>query len=164
MEILKLSTIIDNFLNEKIIVMFMYLNNLKKLRLDNELKQEDVAYILNCKRATYSAWERKRSMIPLPIADKLALYYHVSLAYILGLEKNSKKVSYQKIDYNKFLENILLCKIKYNHTYEDLAEYLKCNKSTVFRYFNGKMPFKIDILIRLSKLYRIDLDSLCGRK
>ncbi len=103
-------------------------------------------------------------MIPLPIADKLALYYHVSLAYILGLEKNSKKVSYQKIDYNKFLENILLCKIKYNHTYEDLAEYLKCNKSTVFRYFNGKIPFKIDILIRLSKLYRIDLDSLCGRK
>mgnify|MGYP002560272234 FL=1 len=110
MEVLKLSTIIDNFLNDKIIVMFMYLNNLRKLRLDNELKQEDVAYILNCKRATYSAWERKRSMIPLPIADKLALYYHVSLAYILGLEKNSKKVSYQKIDYNKFLENILLCK------------------------------------------------------
>ncbi|HIS87198.1 MAG TPA: helix-turn-helix transcriptional regulator, partial [Candidatus Caccenecus avistercoris] len=45
-----------------------------------------------------------------------------------------------------------------------LAEYLKCNKSTVFRYFNGKIPFKIDILIRLSKLYRIDLDSLCGKK
>lgn len=77
--------------------MFMYLNNLKKLRLDNELKQEDLAYILNCKRATYSAWERKRSMIPLPVADKLALYYHISLAYILGLEKNSKKVSYQKL-------------------------------------------------------------------
>ena len=92
----------------------MYLNNLKKLRLDNELKQEDLAHILNCKRATYSAWERKRSMIPLPIADKLALYYHVSLAYILGLEKNSKKVSYQKIDYKsnitilmKILLNIL---------------------------------------------------------
>ena len=30
--------------------MFMYLNNLKKLRLDNELKQEDLAHILNCKR------------------------------------------------------------------------------------------------------------------
>lgn len=146
------------------VVMFMYLNNLKKLRLDNELKQEDLAQILNCKRATYSTWENQRSMVPLSVADQLALYYHVSLAYILGLEKTSKKVAYQKINYNKLSENLLLCKIKYNHTYEDIAEFLKCNKSTVFRYFNGKITFKIDMLIALSELYRVNLDSLCGRK
>lgn len=144
--------------------MYMYLNNLKKLRLDNELKQEDIAHILKCKRATYSTWENQRSMVPLSVADRLALYYHVSLAYVLGLEKTSKKVLYQKINYNKLLENLLLCKIKYNHTYEDIAEYLKCNKSTVSRYFNGKILFKIDMLIALSKLYRVNLDSLCGRK
>ena len=36
-------------------------------------------------------------MLPLPVADKLALYYHVSLAYILGLEKILKKYHIKKL-------------------------------------------------------------------
>lgn len=143
--------------------MYMYLNNLKKLRLSRNLRQNDIANILKCKRETYATWENQRSMIPLKIADQLAMFYHVSLSYVLGLEKNERRVEYQPLNYDILLNNLLMCKIKYNHTYEDISNYLKCNKSTVNRYFNNEVEIKIDMLIALSNLYRTNLDVLCGK-
>lgn len=142
----------------------MYFNNLVKLRLEWNLKQKDLANMLNCKRTTYSTWENGRSMIPLDIIDKLALYYHVSLAYILGIEKELKKGEYNPINYSQLLENLLLCKIKYRQTYEDIAKHIGCNKSTINRYFNGEIILKIDILIALAQLYHVNIDKLCGRQ
>ena len=64
----------------------MYLNTIKKLRKDNKLEQTDLMKVLKCRNTTYSAWENNKVMIPLKVADELAIFYNASLAYIIGVE------------------------------------------------------------------------------
>lgn len=142
----------------------MYFNNLKKLRTDKDLTQEDVARLLNCKRSSYSNWEYDIVMIPLDIADKLAIFYNVKLSYILGIDNINKiDCKLEPINYKILLKNLYKLKKKNKHSFEDIADYLKCNKSTCSRYFKGTIKIPIDRLILLSKLYNIELDILCGK-
>ena len=67
-----------------------YYEILKDLREDKDLKQEDIAQLLNTSRSYYGQYER--GVRPLPIAHLkiLANFYGVSADYILGLPKNLK--------------------------------------------------------------------------
>lgn len=142
----------------------MYFNNLKKLRIEKDLTQKDVAKILNCKRSSYSNWEYDVVMIPLGIADKLSLFYNVKLSYILGIDNiNKLDCKLYPINYKILLRNLSKLKKKNKHSFDDIADYLKCNKSTCSRYFKGSIIIPIDRLILLSELYNIDLDKLCGK-
>ena len=71
---------------------------LRNLREDKDLKQKDIAKILNVAERTYSGYETSSRNIPNEILKKLALFYGVSTDYILELtnvkiphEKNNKK-------------------------------------------------------------------------
>lgn len=61
---------------------------LKELREDRDLKQRDIAEILNCKQNTYQQYESGKRQIPLEALVKLCLYYGISADYILDLPKN----------------------------------------------------------------------------
>lgn len=56
-----------------------------ELREDNDLKQREIAKILNCSQRVYSNYERGDLDIPTEILVKLAKYYDVSTDYILGI-------------------------------------------------------------------------------
>lgn len=59
-------------------------NRLEDLRLDRDLKQEDVAKILDIHQTTLSKYEKSISRnIPIDILCKLADYYETSTDYIL---------------------------------------------------------------------------------
>ena len=103
-------------------------------------------------------------MVPLDVADKLAMFYKASLAYVIGVEKNYTMCNYKELDYDKLLNNLLLLKIKNKYTYEDIANQLKFNKSTCSRYLSGKITLKIDVLIKFSNLFHVNIDELCGKK
>jgi len=62
----------------------MYQNRLRDLREDNDLKQKDIADLLNIHQTTYSDYELGRLNIPIPSVHILADYYHVSTDYLLG--------------------------------------------------------------------------------
>ncbi len=68
------------------------MNRLKDLREDNDLKQEDVAKILNISQTNYSKYELEKINIPVETLKKLALFYNTSLDYILGLTNIKKKL------------------------------------------------------------------------
>lgn len=57
---------------------------IKDLREDNDLKQRELAQILNCSQRIYSNYERGDVDIPTEILIKLADYYNVTTDYILG--------------------------------------------------------------------------------
>lgn len=59
---------------------------IRHLREDNDLKQIDVAVMLNTTQKQYSRWERGEYEIPLHHAITLAKYYNVSLDYICGIK------------------------------------------------------------------------------
>lgn len=60
---------------------------LKELREDRDLKQREIAFLLNIAQNTYSNYENGKTEAPYEIMKKLCLFYNVSADYILGLPK-----------------------------------------------------------------------------
>ena len=58
---------------------------LKDLREDQDLKQEDIAKLLDTSQQQYSRWERGAQEIPFHHVIKLAVHYRCSIDYIAGL-------------------------------------------------------------------------------
>ncbi len=68
------------------------MNRLKDLREDKDLKQIEVAKMLNVSQTNYSKYELGKINIPIETLKKLALFYNTSLDYILGLTNIKKKL------------------------------------------------------------------------
>ena len=64
--------------------MYCY-QRLKDLREDSDMKQADIAKLLDTTQQTYSLWERGDREIPFHHAITLAKFYKVSSDYIAGL-------------------------------------------------------------------------------
>lgn len=71
----------------------MYLRQLKDLREDNELGQEDISKVLNITRQKYSLYELGKRTLPIDLLKQLAEFYNTSTDYILKREtiKNQHK-------------------------------------------------------------------------
>ena len=64
---------------------------IRNLREDHDLKQRQLAEILNCSQRVYSNYEHGDIDIPTEILIKLSDYYGVSIDYILGQTDNPKR-------------------------------------------------------------------------
>lgn len=62
-----------------------YTKRLRDLREDKDLKQEDVAKILNITRQQYQLYESGKRKLPIDLLTELCKFYNVSADYILGL-------------------------------------------------------------------------------
>ena len=63
----------------------MYFQRLEDLRVDNDKTQIEIAEYLNLNRNFYWLYENGEREIPVWAVIKLADYYRVSTAYLLGL-------------------------------------------------------------------------------
>ena len=62
----------------------MYQNRLRDLREDQDLKQKDIADLLQVHQTTYSDYELGKLNIPISALHTLADHYDVSIDYLLG--------------------------------------------------------------------------------
>lgn len=62
----------------------MFFEKIKELRLENNIRQVNIAKLLNIKQTTYSKYELGKIEIPIESLIKLADLYDVSLDYLLG--------------------------------------------------------------------------------
>lgn len=58
---------------------------IRALREDADLRQKDLAQMLNCTQVCYSRYEAGLRDIPTEVLVRLARYYHTSTDYLLGL-------------------------------------------------------------------------------
>lgn len=75
--------------------MVINMNRLKDLREDRDLFQKDIAKLLNMSQNGYSSYETERIDIPTSILKELALFYNVSVDYILGI--TNEKTPYPRV-------------------------------------------------------------------
>ncbi|MCI8345843.1 MAG: helix-turn-helix transcriptional regulator [Clostridia bacterium] len=68
----------------------MYLKRLRDLREDADLKQSDIAKILNITRQQYGLYEIGRRDLPIEFLKVLSQFYNVTSDYILELTNNPK--------------------------------------------------------------------------
>ncbi len=74
-------------------------NRIKELREDNDLKQIQLANILNMTQAQYSRIENNEFELSYDGLIKLANFYNTSIDYILGLTNN--KIPYKRTNENE---------------------------------------------------------------
>lgn len=70
----------------------MQFNNIRNLREDSDLTQQDLADYLNVKQTTYSKYELGKINVPIEVFIKLADYYNVSIDYLVGRSKKKEQV------------------------------------------------------------------------
>ena len=63
---------------------------LKNLREDKDLKQEDIAKVLNISQTNYSKYELGKINIPISSLIILSNFYNTSIDYLLGLTNETK--------------------------------------------------------------------------
>ncbi|MBR5441772.1 MAG: helix-turn-helix transcriptional regulator [Clostridia bacterium] len=69
----------------------MVFKNIRAIREDNDLRQSDIAKILNVSQNTYSQYETGVIALTAEILIKLADYYNVSVDYLLDRTANTNK-------------------------------------------------------------------------
>lgn len=89
----------------------MNLPNIRKIREENNLRQNEIAASLNVARKTVTGWENQHNIIPLSKLIEFANKYEVSMDYIFGLTKIN---NYKHIELNKKIigNNLLKLRIK----------------------------------------------------
>lgn len=69
-----------------------YYERLKDVREDRDLKQTDIAKLLQTTQQQISRWETGEQMMGIDKYIKLAVYYNVSVDYLLGLIDTPRKL------------------------------------------------------------------------
>jgi transcriptional regulator with XRE-family HTH domain len=101
----------------------MNFQKLIELREDFNLKQKDIAKLLNITQQTYSLWENGSKIIPLKHLNSLCNYYNVSMDYMLGLSnKNSFNNGKYNIDKKIIGRRLKEFRKEKNITQEELVE------------------------------------------
>lgn len=65
-----------------------YIDRLKALRVDGDIKQKDIAKIINKSQQGYAHIENRKAKLAIEDLTTLAKYYNVSLDYLVGLTDN----------------------------------------------------------------------------
>ena len=63
---------------------------IKDIREDKEMRQQDVATILNVSQTNYSKYELGKINIPIETLKKMAILFGTSIDYLLGLTNEIK--------------------------------------------------------------------------
>lgn len=143
----------------------MNLERLFLLREENELRQQDIAEILNVNRVNISNWEKGKEIIPLKKLNIYANYFKVSLDYLVKLTNNKDSVSNHKI-INKKLIGQRLKEVRKNNklTQKELADILNTTQSTISDYEKGNNLILTSFAYQVCLRYNVSMDWLCGRK
>ena len=69
--------------------MITFSQRLKSLRKEEKLTQQDLADIINVKRATIAKWESKNAIPDIDTLQKISIYFKTSIDYLTG--KSNKR-------------------------------------------------------------------------
>lgn len=76
----------------------MNIDRLKEIREDRDLKQQDIAKLLNTTQCQYSLYENGIRSIPIEKLNILSEFYNTSIDYLVG--KTNEKRPYPKKEKN----------------------------------------------------------------
>lgn len=139
----------------------MKFEKLKQIRKERNLKQKDIATILNVDRSTYSGWETGKDTIPLRKLFELSNFYNLSIDYLTGLSKKSNYIYMSDfIDLKSVEKNLKKLRINNHLKQKDLYNMLNITSSSYSLYENGKILIQTSFIYQIAKKYKISIDSI----
>ncbi len=76
----------------------MDIKRIKDLRIDNDVKQKEIASFLCCTQQQYSEYENGKRLVPIDRLILIADFYNTSTDYILGRTDIFKPYPRKKFD------------------------------------------------------------------
>lgn len=134
-----------------------------ELRLDNDLKQKDIASVLCVKENNYSKWERGVTDIPLEKSNELSNYYNCSLDYLFGLSNINNSNLNKNIDLKILPQRLLEVRKERGLTQEQLSKDVGFHQRTYAHYEDGSRVPTTFKLFYIALYYNISLDYLVGK-
>lgn len=143
----------------------MKFKKIKKLRIDHNLNQEELAQILEVNRSTYTGWELGTNTIPLRKLFEISNYYKVSIDYITGLNKNNNYIySSNKINFKIVGKNLKELRKSLGLTQKDIANLLNISVSAYTLYELGKILIPTSYIYKLAKKFQCSIDYIINNK
>ena len=139
------------------------ITRIKDIREDNDLTQEQMSNILHVSRGAYSLWEIGVSIIPLNYLSDFADYFNLSIDYVLGLTNNRNIKTIKGLDFIKLGNNIKSLRIKNNLSQAALSKMLNVSQACIVRWEKAQIKITVSNLYKISKLFKIPLNDLCGK-
>lgn len=133
------------------------------LRKDRELKQKDIAKVLNVLEDRYSKWERGIDDIPLVKSNELANFHKVSLDYLLGLSDVNSKTEKKEINLKLLCERLLELRKENGLTQKQLGNKVGFSQTTYSGYENGTSVPTTFKVYYIALFYGVSFDYLVGR-
>lgn len=137
-------------------------DNIKKIRLEHNLSQGDVAKKLNVSRSSYAMWETNNNIFPIKRLIEFCNLFEISLDYTLSLTNYTNKVE-QNYEISKMSFRLVEIRKEKHLTQEKLANILNTNKSVICNYEKGRNMIATPFLYTICKKYGISADYLLGR-
>ena len=142
----------------------IYSKRLMELRENSELKQYEIAKILNIYKGLYNQYETEYEIIPIKHLNTLANYFDVSIDYLFGLnDKLNYKSSNCEIDAIKVGERLKEFRKENKLTQEKLAKILNMARSALANYERGRNIIATPFLYTICTKYNISAEYLLGK-
>lgn len=142
----------------------LYKERLKNIREENDVKQQELADLINVHFTAYSQFEREYTIIPIKHLNTICNFFNVSLDYIFGFNsekkyKNLKKEMNMELSGNRLKEFRKENKL----TQTKLAKVLNTTQSNIVGYEKGRFPIATPYLYAICQKYKISADYLMGK-
>ena len=142
----------------------IYNKRLIELREKNELKQYDIANILNIYKGLYNQYETEYAIMPIKHLNTLCNYFNVAFDYLFGLtNKLNYKENINEIDSLKSGNRIKEFRKENKITQERLASELNMARSALANYERGRTVIATPFLYTICKKYQKSADYLLGK-
>ena len=141
----------------------MNFERLYLLREEKELKQNELASILNVKQVNISNWENNKEIIPLNKLNAYSNYFNINLDYIAKLSDNKTSTKKINLDKKTIGNNLKALRKEFNITQEELASLLNTSHSTISAYETGKTLILTAFAFQICQKYNVSLDWLVGK-
>ncbi len=144
--------------------MMIYNKKLIELREVNDLKQYDIANILNIYKGLYNQYETEYEIIPVKHLNTLCNYFNVSFDYVFNFtDRKNYESTKSEIDLDKMKQRLKEFRKENKLTQEKLSNVLNIARSALANYERGRNVIATPFLYTVCKKYNISADYLLGK-
>ena len=142
--------------------MAIFFKRVHDLRVDNDLKQKEIAKILKVNINTYPHWESGMYETPIEMMDKLSKLYNCSIDYLTGLS-NEHGAFLKKFNSEEMFIRLKRLRKENNLSQAEIGNILGFGQMNYCRYETGKILIPFSKLYLIAKEFNISLDYLMGK-
>ncbi len=141
----------------------LYKERLTELREEKNLKQNEIAKILNIDKSVYGKYEREYIIIPIKYLNLLCEYFNISLDYIFSFTNKKNYNNITSINKEKSSKRLKEFRKENNLTQVKLAKILNIANGTIAEYELGNFIISTPFLYTICNKYHISADYLLGK-